>query len=111
MPMDQPVEGQNTTATPRSFGVHSGSKAQPELQQSWTRTVWWIFACGILSLGIASPTWAAKCLFVSSYHHGYAWSDGVERGVRAVLEGHCELMQFDMDAKRHKDPQDIQQKA
>jgi len=45
---------------------------------------------------------ASKCLFISSYHHGYAWSDGVERGLRATLEGRCELRQFDMDAKRHK---------
>ena len=46
---------------------------------------------------------AARCLFVSSYHRGYAWSDGVERGLRSVLEGRCELRQFDMDTKRHKD--------
>lgn len=45
---------------------------------------------------------AAKCLFVSSYHQGYAWSDGVERGLRSTLHGHCELRQFDMDTKRHK---------
>lgn len=46
---------------------------------------------------------AARCLFVSSYHQGYAWSDGVERGLRSVLEGRCELRQFDMDTKRSKD--------
>lgn len=45
---------------------------------------------------------AAKCLFVSSYHQGYAWSDGVERGLRSALNGQCELRQFDMDTKRHK---------
>ncbi|MCP4430760.1 MAG: hypothetical protein GY806_07265, partial [Gammaproteobacteria bacterium] len=27
----------------------------------------------------ASPG-AKKCLYVSSYHRGYAWSDGVEQG-------------------------------
>ncbi len=43
-----------------------------------------------------------KCLFVSSYHQGYAWSDGVERGLRSVLEGHCEIRQFDMNTKRKK---------
>ena len=48
------------------------------------------------------PAHAAKCLFVSSYHHGYAWSDGVERGLRSTLEGKCELRQFDMDTKRKK---------
>jgi len=45
---------------------------------------------------------AAKCLFINSYHQGYAWSDGVERGLRSVLEGRCELRQFDMDTKRNK---------
>lgn len=53
----------------------------------------------------------AKCLFVSSYHKGYAWSDGVERGLRASLEGRCELRQFDMDTKRLKSEADQQQKA
>lgn len=44
-----------------------------------------------------------KCLFVSSYHQGYPWADGVERGVKGGLEGHCEIRQFDMDTKRNKD--------
>ena len=43
-----------------------------------------------------------KCLFISSYHQGYAWSDGVERGLRSILSGQCELKQFDMDTKQHK---------
>ncbi len=53
----------------------------------------------------------AKCLFVSSYHKGYAWSDGVERGLRAALEGRCELQQFDMDTKRLKSESEKQQQA
>jgi ABC-type uncharacterized transport system substrate-binding protein len=48
---------------------------------------------------------ADKCLFVSSYHPGYAWSDGVERGIRSTLEGKCEIKQFNMDTKRNKDPE------
>lgn len=48
---------------------------------------------------------ADKCLFVSSYHPGYAWSDGVERGIRSTLEGKCEIMQFNMDTKRKKSPE------
>jgi ABC-type uncharacterized transport system substrate-binding protein len=54
---------------------------------------------------------AAKCLFVSSYHQGYAWSDGVEQGLREVLVGHCDLRQFDMDSKRRKSEQEKQQAA
>ena len=48
---------------------------------------------------------ADKCLFVSSYHPGYAWSDGVERGLRSILEGKCEIRQFNMDTKRNKHPE------
>ncbi len=58
-----------------------------------------VFALLLLAAG---PAMASKCLFVSSYHKGYAWSDGVERGLRSVLEGKCELRQFDMDTKRNK---------
>ena len=43
-----------------------------------------------------------RCLYVSSYHKGYAWSDGVEEGLRQVLSGQCEVRQFDMDTKRKK---------
>jgi ABC-type uncharacterized transport system substrate-binding protein len=66
------------------------------------RLRWFWFAC--LAFFLASPSWAAlpRCLFVSSYHQGYAWSDGVQRGIEAVLKGRCELRQFDMDTKRHK---------
>ena len=47
-----------------------------------------------------------KCLFVSSYHKGYAWSDGVERGLRETLNGKCQIRQFDMDTKRKKTKED-----
>lgn len=62
------------------------------------------------SLSVAAFTFAAaptsvvagakKCLFVSSYHKGYAHSDQIEAGLRSTLKGHCELRQFDMDTKR-----------
>ena len=57
----------------------------------------------VLIAGSFAPVvMAEKCLFISSYHQGYAWADGVERGLRSVLEGKCELKQFDMDTKRNK---------
>ena len=59
-----------------------------------------LFAC-IFPLKVL----ADKCLFVSSYHPGYAWSDGVERGIRSTLEGKCEIKQFNMDTKRNKHPE------
>lgn len=65
-----------------------------------------------IALGSESaPAAAKKCLFVSSYHQGYAWSDGVERGLRSVLEGQCEIRQYDMDTKRRKSEAEKQQSA
>lgn len=61
-----------------------------------------MFVGALLALA-ASEAFAKKCLYVSSYHQGYAWSDGVERGLRSVLENECEFLQFNMDTKRHKD--------
>lgn len=61
------------------------------------------FAIAALLVAFSDGAFAAKCLFISSYHKGYAWSDGVERGLRDRLWGKCDLRQFDMDTKRHKD--------
>jgi ABC-type uncharacterized transport system substrate-binding protein len=52
-----------------------------------------------------------KCLYISSYHKGYAWSDGVERGLRKSIGTKCKLKQIDMDTKRHKDEAYKQQAA
>ncbi|MES9974447.1 MAG: hypothetical protein ABW094_09315, partial [Candidatus Thiodiazotropha sp.] len=57
----------------------------------------------LFSASLSGQAVANKCLFISSYHTGYAWSDGVESGLRETLGGKCELKQFDMDTKRHKD--------
>ncbi len=54
---------------------------------------------------------AAQCLYVSSYHSGYAWSDGVERGLHQALDGKCEITTFYMDTKRNKDEAQIKQAA
>lgn len=64
------------------------------------RLVLSIFA--LSAIAQASPADAARCLYVSSYHQGYEWSDGVERGLRSVLTGRCEIRQFDMDTKRNR---------
>ncbi|ATX78770.1 ABC-type uncharacterized transport system, substrate-binding protein [Mariprofundus aestuarium] len=50
---------------------------------------------------IASPALAAKCLYISSYHQGYEWNDGIEHGIEAVLKGKCELDKFYLDTKRN----------
>ena len=59
----------------------------------------------------ASPAPRYKCLYVSSYHQGYAWSDGVERGLRSVLSGQCTIKQYDMDTKRNRSEASKQQAA
>ena len=56
----------------------------------------------VIGNSLSTAAHAKKCLYISSYHQGYAWSDGVERGLRSVLEEKCELKQFDMDTKRKK---------
>jgi len=68
-----------------------------------------ITLCTVLLQG--TPAEAAKCLYVSSYHKGYEWSDKVEKGLRSVLEGQCELVQIDMDTKRNKSKDYIAAKA
>ncbi len=57
----------------------------------------------ILLFGVTQKSFAWTCAYVSSYHKGYAWSDGIERGLRGELKGHCDVVQFDMDTKRNKD--------
>ncbi len=43
-----------------------------------------------------------KILYVDSYHEGYAWSDGITKGVRTVLEGTgVELKVHRMDTKNN----------
>jgi len=42
-----------------------------------------------------------KCLYIASYHKGYEWGDGIERGLKNKLDNACELKQFNMDTKRH----------
>jgi len=56
----------------------------------------------VLMAGFCSIASAWTCVYVSSYHKGYAWSDAVERGLRKELDGKCDLIQIDMDTKRNK---------
>jgi ABC-type uncharacterized transport system substrate-binding protein len=61
-----------------------------------------LFLSFILTLLIFSQSvYAKKCLYIASYHQGYEWSDGVEKGLRDQLAGKCEIKQFNMDTKRN----------
>ncbi|VAW74251.1 hypothetical protein MNBD_GAMMA15-1813 [hydrothermal vent metagenome] len=65
-----------------------------------------------ITLAISWPgAEAAKCLLIMSYHKGYAWNDGIEKGVEETLRGKCELKKFYMDTKRNTHPEFAKKKA
>ncbi len=41
------------------------------------------------------------CVYVNSYAPGYSWSDGIERGLRDSLAGHCTIVQENMDTRTY----------
>lgn len=51
---------------------------------------------------------ARRCLYINSYHQGYAWSDVIGASLRHGLEGVCEVREERLDSKRHPQP-DFQQ--
>lgn len=51
------------------------------------------------------------CLYVSSYHAGYYWNDGIERDLESTLKGACRLEKFYMDTKRNSGTEFAQAKA
>ena len=63
-------------------------------------------ACLVTGHALAQDN-AKTCVYISSYHEGFEWSDRVEAGLRTSLAGHCRLVQFDMDTKRKTRPEDI----
>ena len=51
-----------------------------------------------------------KVLYIDSYHTGYAWSDGIEAGIKSTLKGrNITLEVVKMDTKRKKMDKDIKQ--
>ncbi len=61
-------------------------------------------SCATLLCILCSSLWAKtlpNCVFVSSYHSGYAWEDGVARGLHSKLDGKCAITSFSMDTKRN----------
>lgn len=58
----------------------------------------------LLAITLATLAHAATlplCLYVSSYHEGHPWSDGIERGLRQTLGSRCEIASVYMDTTRH----------
>jgi ABC-type uncharacterized transport system substrate-binding protein len=75
---------------------------RPEPDRATTHCIPWITFGLLFLFAPAIMAKDPKCLFVSSYHQGYAWSDGVERGLRNTLQDNCYIRQFNMDTKRRK---------
>lgn len=51
------------------------------------------------------------CLWVSSYHIGYEWNDGIGRGIREGVAGVCQLEEEYLDTKRNPAPAFGEQRA
>ena len=64
----------------------------------------------LMSLWV-TPGFAEKCLYVSSYHKGYEWNDGIEKGIEAGLNDQCTLSRFYLDTKRNTEEQHGKAKA
>jgi len=63
-------------------------------------------------LTVAGGVFAAPvCLYVSSYHAGYHWNDGIEAGLERSLGDACTLRRFYLDTQRNKAPAFAEAKA
>lgn len=49
----------------------------------------------------STPAMADKCLYVSSYHKGYEWNDGILAGFKKTLNKRCEIKIIYLDTKRN----------
>ncbi len=58
----------------------------------------------LLMMSLSGTLWAEKCLYVSSYHQGYEWDDGILTGLQNTLGDRCDLDIFYLDSKRNPDP-------
>lgn len=57
-----------------------------------------------LSAAMANPVAGKKVLYIDSYHEGYAWSDGILKGIKQALDGKgTTLKVVYMDTKRNAD--------
>jgi ABC-type uncharacterized transport system substrate-binding protein len=73
--------------------------------KKWMAAMIGLFAVtAFAASGFAKDFTGKKVLYIDSYHQGYAWSDGITRGVEKVLDGTgVELKVFRMDTKRNKE--------
>jgi ABC-type uncharacterized transport system substrate-binding protein len=67
-----------------------------------------LMGCFLVFTGFAQ---AKECVYINSYHAGYAWSDKIEATVKDKLQGVCNIHVFRMDTKRHTSEAFGRQKA
>ena len=67
--------------------------------------------CLLPLAGTAAEAPLPTCVYVSSYHRGYSWSDRLEDGLRESVAGRCRLVRTDLDSKRRRAPADIERAA
>ncbi len=61
-----------------------------------------LILCVLPAMALAKPYEGKKILFIDSYHEGYAWSDGITRGIQnALKETAATLKIIRMDTKRN----------
>ncbi len=58
----------------------------------------------VVSFLLCNSVIASECLYVSSYHAGYEWNDGIEEGIEQTLKNNCRLDKIYMDTKRNPSP-------
>jgi len=61
-----------------------------------------LLACLPVAAAASGPP--PECVYVSSYHVGYSWSDRLEQGLRTTLGARCRLMSIYLDTKRQREP-------
>jgi ABC-type uncharacterized transport system substrate-binding protein len=64
-----------------------------------------VLCTGVAFHANASGKNLKKCLIVASYHDGFLGQHLKVDGARSVLEGKCEIRQFNMDTKRNPSPE------
>lgn len=65
------------------------------------RFMFWSLMAIMLIGSQAMAEGTKKVLFIDSYHEGYAWSDGITKGVTNTLGDKAQLKIFRMDTKRN----------
>ncbi len=71
-------------------------------QKTIALMVLWAVAWFFMGAPAAAEPPEPICLYVSSYHPGYHWNDGIEEGLTRELSGVCRLEKFYMDTKRNR---------